>query len=94
MVAFVSDRTEDFRAPTSDTRRPDPTQPTVIPATPQELLAEFEGWGSDVLGLLGCVQKTDKWVMNVLHPELKSYVKGRVALLGDAVMHTHTEIES
>ncbi len=88
MVAFVSDRTEDFRSPTPYTRRPDPTQPTVIPATPQELLSEFEGWGSDVLGLLSCVQKTDKWLINVLHPELRSYTKGRVALLGDAVIES------
>ncbi|KAJ3557014.1 hypothetical protein NM688_g1702 [Phlebia brevispora] len=63
---------------------PDPESPTVIPATPEELLAEFDGWGSDVMGLLSCVKKTDKWLINVVHPALESYVNGRIALLGDA----------
>ena len=59
--------------------------PWVVPATRDELLKEYEGWGSDVLKILGCIQNPSKWMIHVVNPPLQTYVKGRVALLGDAV---------
>lgn len=49
------------------------------------MLAEFDEWGSDVAGLLRCIKAPQKWMIYGVFPPLKSYVKGHVALLGDAV---------
>ena len=35
--------------------------------------------------ILSCIEKPNKWYINVVYPHLKSFVNGRVALLGDAV---------
>ncbi|RPD65133.1 FAD/NAD(P)-binding domain-containing protein [Lentinus tigrinus ALCF2SS1-6] len=49
------------------------------------LFKEYEGWGPDVEALLKCMpDKPGKWSIHVVHPPLESYVKGRIALLGDA----------
>ncbi|KAI1793193.1 FAD/NAD(P)-binding domain-containing protein [Ganoderma leucocontextum] len=46
---------------------------------------EYEGWGPDVAVLMKCMpEKPNKWSIHVVHPPLDSYVKGRVALIGDA----------
>lgn len=58
---------------------------SVVPASMEEMLGHYEGWGSDVINLLKCIKQPSKWYINVVHPPLKSYVKGRVVLLGDAV---------
>ena len=60
-------------------------EPQVVDASPEDILAEYQGWGSDVIGLLGCIRKASKWNINVISP-LKSYVRGRMALVGDAVL--------
>lgn len=62
-----------------------PGEPSVVAVTKEQLLKEYEGWGSDVLALLTCIEKPDKWYISIVHPPLKSYVRGGVALLGDAV---------
>lgn len=59
-------------------------EPWVVPVTQEEMLAEYEGWGSDVQKILGCIRTPSKWMIRVVQP-LSSYVKGTVALLGDAV---------
>lgn len=51
----------------------------------EEILAQYEGWGPDVVNLLKCIKQPNKWYINVVDPPLESYVKGRVALVGDAV---------
>lgn len=52
-------------------------------------MTEYEGFSSDVLSLLGCIQNPSKWMIRIVRP-LKSYVQGRVALLGDAVRMLET----
>ena len=79
-MAFVTDRS----VPIGALKRP-ADEAWVAPSTQEELLREYEGWGSDVLKVLGCIQKPNKWMIHVVHPPLHSYVKDRVALLGDAV---------
>ncbi|PSR73847.1 hypothetical protein PHLCEN_2v10329 [Hermanssonia centrifuga] len=79
VVAFVSDRT----VPMGEAQLP-PGQPAVVPVPREQLMKEYEGWGSDVLALLSCIDKPDKWNIHVVYPPLQSYVKGRVALFGDA----------
>ena len=50
------------------------------------LWKEYEGWGPDVAALIKCMpEKPNKWSIHVVHPPLDSFVKGRVALIGDAV---------
>ncbi|KAI0697527.1 FAD/NAD-P-binding domain-containing protein [Cytidiella melzeri] len=79
IVAFVIDRTVEI----GDVTLPS-GQPLVVPVTKEEMLKEYEGWGSDVIGILSCVEDPNKWYINVVYPPLQSYVKGKVALLGDA----------
>ena len=62
-----------------------PDQPLVVPVTKEEMLKEYEGWGSDVIGILSCIENPNKWYINVVCPPLEAYAKGKVALLGDAV---------
>ncbi len=66
-----------------------PGEATVVSVPQKEVLDAYEGWGSDVLGLLGCIHNPTKWNINVGYPHLETYVNGRIALLGDAVsQHT------
>ncbi|THH33455.1 hypothetical protein EUX98_g789 [Antrodiella citrinella] len=63
-----------------------------VKTTPQsELLEAYDGWGHQVKGLLKCLHKPSKWSICAVHPHLPSYVKGNVALIGDAAhaMLTH-----
>ena len=53
--------------------------------TTEQLLEAYEGFGDDALALLSCMENPSRWDLNVVYPGLPSYVKGRVALLGDAV---------
>lgn len=80
MVAFVIDRTVDV----GEANLPE-GQPWVVPVTTDALLQEYAGWGPDVMGILKSIDNPTKWHVHVLHPPLDSYVKGRIALLGDAV---------
>ena len=56
-----------------------------MPITTEQLLEAYEGFGEDALALLSCMREPSRWDINVVYPGLPSYVKGRVALLGDAV---------
>jgi salicylate hydroxylase len=60
-------------------------QPRVMEATKTELLGRYEGWGHDALNIFGSVETSSKWSVEVVYPPLDTYVKGRVALVGDAV---------
>ncbi|KAH8099305.1 hypothetical protein BXZ70DRAFT_943202 [Cristinia sonorae] len=79
VVAFATDRTLNI----GEAPRPE-GEPWVLPLSTNELLAEYKGWGSDVLKILGCIQAPSKWLIHVVYPPLSSYVKGRIALLGDS----------
>lgn len=59
--------------------------PTSGPSTTAELLSAFEDFGSNIRSVLGCIEKPMKWYINIVWPHLPTFVKGRVALLGDAV---------
>lgn len=59
--------------------------PRAVQATKDELLKEYEDWGSDAKVILSSAETTNKWSIEVLYPPLETYVKGRIALLGDAV---------
>ncbi|KAI0363144.1 FAD/NAD(P)-binding domain-containing protein [Pilatotrama ljubarskyi] len=59
--------------------------PWVEEVSREELKREYDGWGPDVITLLDCMpEKPSKWSIHVVHPPLETYVRGRVALLGDA----------
>lgn len=46
----------------------------------------YAGFGPDVASLIKCMpERPSKWSIHVVDPPLETYVKGRVALLGDAV---------
>ncbi|KIM88945.1 hypothetical protein PILCRDRAFT_245641 [Piloderma croceum F 1598] len=61
-----------------------PGQSWVTPVSKQDLLDEFSGWGSDVMALLGCIQKPSKWSLHAVYPPLETYVSGNIALIGDS----------
>ncbi len=69
-------------------------QPAVVSVTKEELLKDYEGWGSDVVGLLSCIEHPTKWYINVIDPPLETYAKGSIALLGDAVSYFTFQIIS
>ncbi|KAH9949948.1 hypothetical protein B0H21DRAFT_776995 [Amylocystis lapponica] len=49
-----------------------------------ELVEEFGGWANDIIAFLRCEDKPSKWFIPIVHPPLESYVKGCIALIGDA----------
>ncbi|KAI0094260.1 FAD/NAD(P)-binding domain-containing protein [Irpex rosettiformis] len=59
-------------------------EPRVVQAMKEEILKDFEGWGSDARVIMSSVETMNKWLIEVLYPPLETYVKGSVALLGDA----------
>lgn len=60
--------------------------PWVEAVSREAVRKEYEGWGPDVAALIKCMpEKPSRWSIHVVHPPLDSYVKGRVALIGDAV---------
>ena len=62
-----------------------PDAPRVVPVDTETLVKEYQGWGNEVTTLLSCAKEPSKWIIDVVYPPLQSYVKGRVALLGDSV---------
>lgn len=54
-----------------------------VSADPAELRAAFAGWAEPVARLLAAVERTFLWGL-FLHPPLRSWTRGRIALLGDA----------
>jgi salicylate hydroxylase len=53
------------------------------PADPAGLRAAFAGWAEPARRLLAAVEETFLWGLFV-HPPLRSWTRGRIALLGDA----------
>lgn len=79
VVVFSTDR-----SPGGELRGPQPKQPWVVPATQDEMLSHFEGWGPQVMGLLDNITNPNKWFLHTLDPPLETYVNGKIAVLGDA----------
>lgn len=80
IVAFVTDRSTAL----GEVSLP-PDQPTVVPVSVEEVLTAYDGWGDDVVKLLSCITNPNKWFINIVYPPLETYVKGNIALTGDAV---------
>ena len=66
-----------------------PGEKWVCNAPGEELQEKFQEFGSDVQKIFGCVRKTSKWSIHHLHPPLRSYVRGRIALIGDSVSQSY-----
>jgi len=80
LVMFVSDRSTPV-----EEQGPKPGESWVLKAaTQEEMMGCYDGWGPRVLKLLSFVEKPSKWYLHALDPPLDTFVKGRVALLGDA----------
>ncbi|KIJ31478.1 hypothetical protein M422DRAFT_266856 [Sphaerobolus stellatus SS14] len=79
IVVFATDRSKPW-----DEQGPQPGESWVLPATQEEMLGYFEGWDPRVTKLLSFITKPNKWFLHALSPPLETYVKGRIALLGDA----------
>ncbi|EKM56057.1 uncharacterized protein PHACADRAFT_257104 [Phanerochaete carnosa HHB-10118-sp] len=61
-----------------------PEQPSVEVVSNQELMDQYTDFGGSIRAVLGCIDKPNKWYISVVYPHLKTYVRGKVALLGDA----------
>jgi salicylate hydroxylase len=48
------------------------------------MISHFKGWGKDMISILECIEKPSKWALHQLIPTLDSYVKGNIAVTGDA----------
>ncbi|KAF7323219.1 Salicylate hydroxylase [Mycena chlorophos] len=59
------------------------TGPWVEPVPHQELLDRYEGWGPDAMVIVKQLKTPSKWSIHTLDP-LQTFVKGNIALVGDA----------
>ncbi|KAF1993287.1 salicylate hydroxylase-like protein [Amniculicola lignicola CBS 123094] len=59
----------------------------VVSTTKEEMVADFDGWGSHVHKILKAIQKPDIWAL-FYHPRCHTFYKGRICLLGDAAHAT------
>ncbi|KAF8656075.1 hypothetical protein AX16_002775 [Volvariella volvacea WC 439] len=57
--------------------------PWVTNVEKDDLLATHSHWEPELKGILECVEKPSRWAIHMVKP-LRSWVKGSVALLGDA----------
>src|SRR5258706_13122440 len=62
-----------------------PMEDWVAQISEKKLLEEFKTWGEDAQKLIGCLRQPNRWYIHGVYPQLDTYVKGNVALLGDAV---------
>ncbi|KAA1472118.1 FAD/NAD(P)-binding domain-containing protein [Dentipellis sp. KUC8613] len=73
----------DYSTPMGHKPRP-PGEPWVVPTSREEVLGHFKGWNCDVMKILESIEQPTKWYVHGLYPPLDSFVRGRVALIGDA----------
>lgn len=62
-----------------------PDEPWATSVSEEQLIEEFCSFGDDAMRMIKCIRNPSKWLIHVVYPPLESYVRGRVALLGDAV---------
>ncbi|KIS70159.1 salicylate hydroxylase [Mycosarcoma maydis] len=79
IVAFKTDRT----------RWPERTpfrkgEPWIQETSQEALLDDFATYSSDLIKMLKCIEKPNKWALHQVVPSLSSYVNGRVIVSGDA----------
>lgn len=56
----------------------------IIPSTKEDMVKDFEGWGSNIIELISRFETKDKWGFYDL-PHEQKYYRGKVCLLGDSV---------
>ncbi|KAG8219611.1 hypothetical protein J3R82DRAFT_565 [Butyriboletus roseoflavus] len=61
-----------------------PAHKWVTPAAEQEILDAHEDSGAEVRKLLNLITNPSKWSIHTVDPPLDSFVKGHIALVGDA----------
>ena len=79
LVAFKTDRSH-WPERTSFPK----DEPWIQETTQEAMLADFEGYSSDLQKMLKCIDKPSKWALHQLSPVLTSYVNKRVVVMGDA----------
>lgn len=80
IVAYISD----YDHPFGSIKLPN-DQSTVVPATTDEIVAEYSDFGVDIRTILSHIFNPTKWYLTVVWPQLDTFANGGVALLGDAV---------
>lgn len=63
----------------------------VIPATKEEMLQDYVGWGKQVESIIKLMNPSDIWAL-FDHPPIDTYADGRVCLVGDAA-HASTPFQ-
>ncbi|KAG6851334.1 hypothetical protein H0H93_005732 [Arthromyces matolae] len=58
--------------------------PWIQPASQDELLKEFSGFGDTVTRIIKEMKNPTKWYLHFLHPSLTTYIRQKVVLVGDA----------
>ncbi|KAF8530029.1 hypothetical protein BU17DRAFT_78551 [Hysterangium stoloniferum] len=79
IVAFSTDRSKP-----AEEQSPRLGQPSVVAVTQEEMLEHFAAFGKHALDLLANIKKPTKWFLHALNPPLKSYIRGKIALVGDS----------
>ncbi|KAF8515185.1 FAD/NAD(P)-binding domain-containing protein [Gautieria morchelliformis] len=79
IVVFATDRSRSTEGTVAG-----PGDTWVVPSSQAEMLGHFVGWGPKVLNLLQHLKNPSKWLLHSVSPPLDSYVREKVALLGDA----------
>ena len=80
IVAYVTDYSHEL----SEVKLSE-DEPTVVPVTVQDVLADYADFGEDVRKILSCLVNPTRWKLTVVWPHLPTFVNGGIALLGDAV---------
>ena len=73
----MTDRSKDYGTPVKE--------PAVERVSEDDLMRDFEGWGTETRALLSCIENPDRWNINVVFPFVETYVRDKVALVGDSV---------
>ncbi|KAH9485580.1 Salicylate hydroxylase [Psilocybe cubensis] len=59
--------------------------PWVQDVDQEELLKAYEPeFGGDILAIIRLMTRPKRWALHMIYPPLKTYVKDRIALIGDA----------
>ena len=78
VVAFVREQEKSTMSP----ERPSPWV-EVVPQ--QEVIDGYPGWGNDAKIIVQHLKEPSRWAIHTLYPPLKTFVNGKIVLIGDAV---------
>jgi salicylate hydroxylase len=60
----------------------------IIPSTTEDMVKDFEGWGSNIIELISRFETKDKWGFFDI-PHQQKYYRGNICLLGDSAQFVH-----